>query len=143
MIRPIYEDCLYLGNALDARNLSSLYDHQIVAVVDLAINESPAQLAREMIYCRFPVVDSGGNTDATLIAAIQCLVSLIRLKHRTLIACSAGMSRSPAVAAVALALITSRSPEECLVDIVTGAPHDVSPTLWTQLKSVYRYMQGQ
>ncbi|MDX1928002.1 MAG: dual specificity protein phosphatase [Pirellulaceae bacterium] len=137
MIRPIYADTLFLGNALDARDLKSLYDHRISAVVDLAINEPPAQLAREMIYCRFPIVDGNGNAEATLVAAVRCVLLMVESQHRTLIACSAGMSRSPAVASVAIALTSNRSPEECLVEIVTGAPHDVSPTLWSQLKSVY------
>jgi predicted protein tyrosine phosphatase len=100
-----------------------------------------AQLAREMIYCRFPIVDSNGNTDCLLTAAIRCILLLVESHHRTLIACSAGMSRSPAIASVAIALLSDHSPEECLLDIVAGAPHDVSPTLWSQVKSVYHQMQ--
>ncbi len=137
MIRSIFRDSLFLGNAIDARDLKPLYDNQIVAVLDLAINERPAQLAREMIYCRFPIVDGDGSSDAMLTAAIRCLTMLIQSKQRTLIACSAGMSRSPAIAAAAIALLTKQSPEQCLLDIVTGAPHDVSPTLWSRIKSVY------
>ncbi len=39
MIRPIHSDCLFLGNALNARDLKSLFDQRIVAVLDLAIND--------------------------------------------------------------------------------------------------------
>lgn len=136
-IRSIHSNVLYLGNAFDARDLTRLYEHEIVAVVDLAINEVPAQLAREMIYCRFPIVDGDGSSEAVIEMAIRTTVLLLQLQQRTLIACSAGMSRSPAVAAAALALLTNRPPEDCLLDIVANAPHDVSPTLWRRIKHVH------
>lgn len=143
MIRTIFEEHLFLGNAQDARDLKVLYDHRITAVVDLAINERPAQLAREMVYCRFPLMDGDGNSDATINSAIRCIMILIASKQRTLVACSAGMSRSPAISAAAIALLTKQLPEQCLIDIVTGAPHDVSPTLWLQVKSVYTQIQSE
>ena len=102
-----------------------------------AINEVPAQLARELIYCRFPIIDGDGSSDAVIKMAIRTSVLLLQLQQRTLIACSAGMSRSPAVAAAALALFTNRSPEDCLLGIVANAPHDVSPTLWRRIKHAH------
>ena len=143
MIRAIFEDRLFLGNAMDARDLRSLYENRIAAVLDLAINERPAQLAHEMIYCRFPIMDGDGSSDAMITVAIRCIMLLVETKQRTLIACSAGMSRSPAISAAAIALITKQSPEQCLLDIVTGAPHDVSSTLWSRVKSVYSEMQDR
>ena len=73
MIRDVYKGLLYVGNALDARDLRSLYDTGIKAVVDLAINETPAQLGRDLIYCRFPINDGDGNSDAMIQIAIQTI----------------------------------------------------------------------
>lgn len=122
---------------MDARELRPIYDSQIRAVVDLAINEPPAQLGREMIYCRFPLNDGDGNSDGLLAITIRTIAALIRNKVPTLVACSAGMSRAPTIAAATVALLTRRDPDECLMDIISNAPNDVSPILWTHIKRVY------
>jgi len=137
LIREIYPDRLFIGNAMDARDLQLLYDNRIAAVVDLAVNESPAQLARDMIYFRLPMIDGDGNTDALIETAIRCVVMLVQNEIRAMVACSAGMSRSLAIAAAAMAVVDGRSPEDRLDAIVAGAPHDVSPILWSRVKSAY------
>lgn len=137
LIREIHPDCLLIGNAMDARDLRLLYDHRIAAVVDLAVNEPPAQLARDMIYLRIPIHDGDGNPDAIVETAVRCVVTLIESGLRTLVACSAGMSRSPAIAAAALAIVTHTPPDDCLRTIAANAPHDVSPILWSRIKTAY------
>jgi len=137
VIREIHPDRLFIGNAMDARDLQLLYDNRIAAVVDLAVNESPAQLARDMIYCRLPMIDGDGNTDMSIETVIRCVVMLVQDEIRTLVACSAGMSRSLAIAAAAMATVTEKPPDDCLTAIAAGAPHDVSPILWSGVKSVY------
>ena len=122
---------------MDARDLRLLYDTGIRAVVDLAINEKPAQLGRDLIYCRFPINDGDGNPDWLLAIAIRTIATLLRNEIRTVVACSAGMSRAPTVAAASIALLTNRDPDECLMEIITDAPNDVSPILWTHIKRVY------
>jgi hypothetical protein len=136
VIREIHPDRLFIGNAIDARDLRTLYDNRIAAVVDLAVNEVPAQLARDMIYGRIPINDGDGNPIAILDTAVRCVVMLMKNDIRSLVACSAGMSRSPAVAAAAIAILTGRSADDCLTAIATNAPHDVSPVLWSRVKLV-------
>jgi len=46
------------------------------------------------------------------------------------------MSRSPAVAAVAVGLENVEPAEEVLKRFLTGRPADVSPGLWDQLKRI-------
>jgi Dual specificity phosphatase, catalytic domain len=128
---------LFIGNAIDARDLSRLYENQIAAVVDLAADEPPAQLAREMIYFRIPIIDGGENPNEFLETAVRCVVLLLENNIRTLVACRAGMSRSPAIAAAAMAIVLKRSPDECLTAIATAGPHDVSPLLWSRVKTAY------
>ena len=119
-----------------------LYDKRIAAVVDLAVNELPAQLARDMIYCRIPLNDGDGNANAIIVMAIRCVVTLIENDIRTVVACSAGMSRSPAISAAAMAIITFTPPDDCLTAIASIGPHDVSPILWSRVKSVYNEIVG-
>lgn len=129
---------LFLGNALEARDLRLLFDHRISAVVDLAMNETPAQLAREVVYFRIPLHDGADNPDELLETAIRSLAMLIELKLPTLVACSAGLSRSPSIAAAALAMVTHKNVEECLSALATLKPLNVSPSLWSQTQSVYK-----
>ena len=122
---------------MDARDLKSIYNQQIRAVVDLAINEPPAQLGREIIYCRFPLYDGDGNNDGLIAIAVRTVAAMIQNNTRTIVACSAGMSRAPTIAAASVALLTGRDPDECLLDLISNAPNDVSPILWAQIKRVY------
>ncbi len=142
MIHEIHPDRLFLGNARDARDLQQLHNHRIAAVVDLAANEPPAQLSREILYCRIPIVDGGGNSNSIIEIAIRCVATLVEKEFRTLVACSAGMSRSPAIAASALALVTNKPLSDCLTALFSGASHDISPTLWSSVQLVYNEMIG-
>lgn len=134
-MREIIPHRLYLGNALDARDLRRLYELEIAAVVDLAIEEKPAQLGREIVYCRFPLSDGAGNSPVVLRLAVETVERLVRSQVPTLVACGAGMSRSPAIVAAALARIEGRPPQECLQQLVAGQAHDVSPLVWSEVVS--------
>lgn len=127
---------LWLGNASEARDLRGLFDAEIAAVVDVAWDEPPAQLPRELIYCRFRLVDSDGNSAAMLTVAVQTVVNLLSTGHRTLVACSAGMSRSPAVAAAALSIVRDKEPVRVLSQIGELRSLEVSPQLWGQLMAI-------
>ena len=129
---------LYLGNALDARDLRRLYEQQIAAVIDLALEEPPAQLGREIVYCRFPLIDGGGNPDWLLRAATETTLQLLNQSVPALVACSGGMSRSPAIVAGVLSLAHGRAPAECLLELVRGQPHEVSPPLWAEVERLVR-----
>jgi hypothetical protein len=127
------------GNAIDARDMSRLHEAGIVAIVDVAAEEPAVSVARDMTYCRFPLVDGDRNNDHFVYAAVDTTATLIRKQVATLVACSAGMSRSPAVVAAALAIVEDTSPDVCLERVVAGHAHDVSPKLWNDI--VYAYTQ--
>ena len=131
-IRPY----LWLGHALDGRDLRALHDHGILAVVDLALEERPAQLSRDLAYCRFPLTDGAGNRPALLRAAIVATAGFIRDQVQTLVCCGAGMSRSPAIVAAALTWLEGESLESHLTDLIAGQPHDVSPALLAEIAGV-------
>ncbi len=129
-MREILSGQLWLGNAGDGRDPTRLVQAGVAAVVNLAAEEPSPNLPRSMIYCRFPIMDGAQDTRGILDLAIRTLVSLLQQRIPTLVHCSAGMSRSPAVAAAALSVAFGGSPEERLRQIVAGQPHDVSPRLW-------------
>lgn len=137
-MRAVKSYSLWIGNAGDARRVADLMNAGIRAVVDLAANEPVAALPREIVYCRFPLLDGVGNELWLLRAAIATIAELLRDNVPTLVACSAGMSRSPALAAAAIALLTCRDPIECLLACVAGGPADVSPALWNDVVATLR-----
>jgi protein-tyrosine phosphatase len=132
-LRQVPGYSLWIGHSGDARDPLRLRAAGIQAVVDLAVNEPPCALARETTCCRFPLTDGGGNERWVIRAAISTIGTLLSDGSRTLVACSAGMSRAPAIAAAGLALFTSKAADECLRLTTADAPADVSPVLWGQV----------
>jgi hypothetical protein len=124
---------LWLGNVGDVRRPAELLSAGIQAVVELAANETPAQLPRDLLHCRFPLVDGAGNPPWLLRAAITTVTSLLDSQTPTLIYCGAGMSRTPAIAAAAVAMETGAAPGDALKQITLSGPHDVSPSLWAEV----------
>lgn len=135
-MRPIPPYSLWLGHAGHVRDLRKVLAAGIVALVDLALDEPMASLTRELVYCRFPLVDGPGNPPWLLRLAITTTASLLRANLPTLVFCGVGMSRSPAIAAAALALVSGQEPEECLLQVMQGGSGDVSPGLWQELIAV-------
>ena len=132
-MRPIPDETLWLGHAGDVRDPRALLDAGITAVVDLALGEAPPRLPRDLVYCRFPIVDGPGNPPAVLRLAVETVACLLRTRMPALVYCSAGMSRSPAVVASALALVRGRTPQEWLERLAKDSPCDVSPGLWADI----------
>ncbi len=132
-LRRVLDLPLWVGTARDARDLRGIHEAGIEAVIDLAMDEPPVQPTRELVYLRFPLVDGGGNPEWLLRLAVEAVSGLLKAVVPTLVACSAGASRSPAIAALALARWKGISPEEGLKLIGTG---DVSVTLWRDLTAL-------
>ena len=112
-------------------------------IVDLALNEPVPQLPRDILYCRFPLVDGAGNDPWMLVSAIDMVANLLKLQLPTLVFCSAGLSRAPAITAAALSSFSATAPEECLKRISSLVTHDVNPGFWNDVMSVCRARQNQ
>jgi protein-tyrosine phosphatase len=110
----------------------------VLAVVDVALNEPPAVLTRDLVYLRFPLVDGEGNAPWLVRAAVEAVAGLLRAGAPTLVCCANGMSRSPCVAGAALALAHGLSPAEGLVAVSAAGPADVSPGLWAEVQAALR-----
>lgn len=124
---------LWLGHAGEGRDLRQMLDQGIQALVHLAIEEPPATPPRELTYCRFPILDGAGNHPELLFLAASTIASLVRLRVPTLVTCGAGLSRSPALTAAALAMVVQQPPDDCLKRVVEHHASDVSPGLWSQI----------
>ncbi|MDP6442751.1 MAG: hypothetical protein QGG36_04415 [Pirellulaceae bacterium] len=130
-MHEIHPGVLWIGNAHDIQRHESLFDAELSAIVDLALEEPPAAPPRELLYFRIPLNDGGGNPLERLQQAIRLTADLVAASTRTIIACSAGMSRSPTIAAHALALGMDKPPQTIAEQISRIRPLEIHPALWT------------
>lgn len=124
---------LWIGHAGEGRDSRVLFERGIRALVDLAMEEAPTPLPRELIAVRYPLLDGTGNRAELLFLAISTLATLLKMNIPTLVVCGAGMSRAPAIGAAALALVHQRKPEECLELVARHHAHDISPGFWKEV----------
>jgi hypothetical protein len=132
-MRKVEEGCLWIGNASDARNFAQLYESSVQAVVDLALEERLEPPPRDLIYLRHPLRDGGGDSPAQLRTAVASVGRLLIEGIPALVACGAGMSRSPSVAVVAIAMHRQERAEDRLQRVVAHGPRDVSPLFWQEI----------
>jgi hypothetical protein len=135
-MRHISSCSLWLGHRGDLCDPRRLISSGIQAVLDLALEEPPVPLPRDLVYCRFPLIDGADNPPWVLRSAVATAAGLLRDKVPTLVCCGAGMSRSPAVAAAALAATGNRSLDESLAVVLESGAGDVSPGLWRDVKTL-------
>jgi protein-tyrosine phosphatase len=137
-MREIVQDTLWIGNAGDKDDLRAIHNHSIAAVVDLAYEEPPTSLTRDLISLRIPLVDGDGNDVNQVRLAIRVIGQLIMAATPTLVVCGAGMSRSPAIVAAAISIVHGKSLDESLKNVTDGQPHDVSPGLWSAIVDCHK-----
>src|SRR5262245_45463650 len=128
-MRHIPDYSLWLGHAGDARDRHELFRLGVGAVVDLAVEEPPAVPGREIIYCRFPLLDGTDNPPWLIRAAIDTTATLLRHQVPTAVCGSAGVSRAPAIAAAALVKLGRQDLQEALLYLARFGQCDVSAGL--------------
>lgn len=135
-MRRVHPHQLWIGHSLSTRDAALLRAEGIRALVDVAGNPPPAGLTADFQYQRIPIADGSENSAETLRHAIQLVAALIRDGVPVMVACAAGMSRSPSIAAAGLALATGIHADECLRLVTQDAPSNVSPSLWAAIRRV-------
>lgn len=123
----------WIGHAGDLAEPRAILDLCIEAVVELADSEPFATLPRGLIRLRFPISDDGENRPEWLRSAIFAIADLIREEIPTLVACSAGMSRSALLTSAAIASATDQPFAEILRQVTSHGPVDLSPGLLDQV----------
>jgi hypothetical protein len=138
-MRHIPDYSLWLGHAGDTRDRNELLRLGVGAVVDLAVEEPPAVAGHETVYCRFPLNDGTENPPWLLRSAIDMTATLLRQKVPTLVACSSGVSRAPAIAAAALVRLGRPTLQDALMYLAGFGQFDVSSGL---LQDVVEVMES-
>ncbi len=127
---------IWIGHANDGREFRTILELGIEAIVQLAMEEAAIQPPRELISLRFPLLDGAGNNRNVLRLAIDGVANLIRRNVPTLVCCGAGMSRSPAIAAAAISVVTHSPVDETLRTIFQHHSVDISAALYLELRAV-------
>jgi protein-tyrosine phosphatase len=135
-MRQIPGNQLWIGHAGDLRDLRSVLSAGILAVVDLALNEPPATITRELVYCRFPLHDGSGNPRWILQSAVEAVAGFLRTNVPVLVSCGAGMSRSPSIAAAAISVARGVPLTDAVALVARSGPLDMSPALLSELQSL-------
>ncbi|MBN9517077.1 hypothetical protein J0H58_00935 [bacterium] len=60
-MRPVPGYRLWLGQVGHARDLHPVLSVGIAVLVDLAADEPPVFVTRDIVYCRFPLHNGSGN----------------------------------------------------------------------------------
>lgn len=138
-MRELIVGKLWMGNTQDIQDVRSVLSLGVRAIIDVAANETPVLYPRDISYCRLPINDGWENDQALLRLAVYSAAEFLRVQTPTLIVCSAGMNRSPSIAAAALAIVAQLGPDEALLQIAANRPIDVAPAFWNAMKrAVFR-----
>src|SRR5262249_46886862 len=113
-MKQVHPHALWLGHAGDGTDYRAILDAGIRAVVQVAAERPPLQPPRDLVYCRSPLVDGPGNDTKLLLLAVTTVANLLDRRFPPLVCCGGGLSRSPAVAAAALAMVFQETPEDSL-----------------------------
>jgi len=136
-MRNIQSTCCWIGTSGDCHSFRKIFDLGIQAIVQLAAEEPVVQAPRDLLLFRFPLVDGAGNDLMIARLAIDSVRQLIEARIPTLVACSAGMSRSPAILAAALARTGSVNIDESLKRVVGKGSCEMSPALWNEIRNLH------
>ncbi len=135
VMRQIPGRALWIGHVGDTRHPRPLLDAGIAAVIELADSEPLATLPRELIRCRFPLSDGGGNPPWLVRLAMESVATLVGAGIPTLVCCGCGMSRSVCVAACGIAIAERCRLEEALTAVAGSGPADVAPGLLVEVQA--------
>lgn len=139
-MREIIPDRLWVGATGDVGALREFVNAGGRAIVQLSHEVIAEWLPRDLMVGRFPLNDDTGNDPKTVRMAIRFLAELLKSQVPTLVTCGAGMSRSPSIAAAAMAITDSRPVEDCLIEITRTGSADVSPAFWSDVVAAARAM---
>ena len=133
IIYRISPESIWIGHAGEGHDFTPLLDLGIEAMIELAEEAPSFPTRRDLISCRFPLIDGVGNRPELLALAIRTVAILIAAGIPTLVCCSDGLSRAPAIIAAALALVHREPKADCLKRIARHHPGDVLTGFWREV----------
>lgn len=132
-MKCLIQNQLWQGNAIEAGDVRAILDLGVQAVVDLAAEEEPIRYPRDILVLRYPIVDGAGNPRWLLESIVSSLHGLLLNEIPTFVYCSAGLSRSPAMIAAALARFRKVMMEDAIAIVLGERSLDISTALWSEL----------
>lgn len=94
-------------------------------------------MPRQLVYCRFPLNDGGGNDPNLLLQTVQTVVDLLAAGTPTIVDCLAGMSRSPTIAAFALVAHLDKTPDDIISPVLSVKSLELKNALWKNVARVF------
>jgi protein-tyrosine phosphatase len=135
-------DALYVGTTSDATDDSTLETHGVTTIISLT-HETPQSTRQGIDIHSIPLIDGPQHSREQFRNAVEATIAALETEGAVLVHCSAGASRSPTVAATALALAQDRDLEAALQQVadnrVAVDPHEAllrqAAHVYTQLNS--------
>ena len=107
---------LFVGTLDDATDSHRLEEDEITTVVSLT-HETPDLSAKALDIYSIPLIDGPQNSREQFTKAVKETVTALTDGERVLVHCAAGASRSPTVAATALALVQELDLEDAIKQV--------------------------
>jgi len=118
---------LFVGTLADATDSHRLEKDEITVVVSLT-HENPDFSAQALDTHSIPLIDGPQNSREQFTKAVEKTVTALNDGKRVLVHCAAGASRSPTVAATALALSQEMDMEDAIQQVADNRdvvdPHE-------------------
>lgn len=111
-------DKIYISSEYEANSPEWLKEHGIQAILNVSRGAAYDSGGLQSIWMGFP--DDYRATDEEIKKAVKALQYLCGMYERVLVHCRAGVSRSPTVVAIFLALQTGNSFKHCLDFVARG-----------------------
>jgi protein-tyrosine phosphatase len=136
------DDELFVGTAADVTDDSVLASHGVTTIVSLT-HETPSPAAQDITVCSIPLIDGPQHSREQFTKAVEETLAALAADGSVLVHCSAGASRSPTVAATALALARDMELEDAVQQVADNRaavdPHEAllrqAARVYTQLNS--------
>ncbi|MFP9191207.1 dual specificity protein phosphatase family protein [Natrialbaceae archaeon A-CW1-1] len=119
-------DCLYIGGLREAGRPSTYSDNDITAVLNLCSLDPVRAYPEYLIIARQPLIDGEQNKLDDFELAVEQLFELLNREEQVFVHCGAGVSRSCAVTATALAYEYGTCIDDAVERIAQKKP-DVNP----------------
>lgn len=131
-IRQIADTDLYIGNGNDARDLLRQRSLDIRNVVNVAKDLEGPWFHGEFRNYKVPLLDGPGNEAYQYALGAHIVRTLLDQGKKVLLHCHGGVSRSPAVGAMALVLIGRAKNLQNAFDVIKASRKaaDINPAHW-------------
>ena len=120
-------DDLFVGTVEDATDDSALETHSVTTIISLT-HETPSFTEQELTIHSIPLIDGPQHNRQQFTKAVEETIAALEADGGVLVHCSAGASRSPTVAATALALSQDMELEDALQQVADNRdgvdPHE-------------------